>query len=234
MPVDPGPSLWGLPDPAQAPPGVDLVAVGADLAPSTVLAAYRAGLFPMHVSGPRAGPEELGWWSPDPRGVLPLGAMRVTRSLLKSMRRFTLTLDADFGAVMAGCAEGRDDGAWITREFLDAYGTLHDLGWAHSIEVWQDGDLVGGLYGIEIGGLFAGESMFHRVRDASKAALVGLVDLLAAAGSPDERLLDVQWRTDHLATLGVVEVPRAEYLRRLQAALEVPPALGAPWPSGRS
>lgn len=228
MPVDPGPSLWGLPDPAQAEPGADLIAVGADLAPSTVLAAYRAGLFPMHVAGPRAAPTELGWWSPDPRGVLPLRSIRVTRSLLKSKRRFTLTVDADFRAVMAACAEGRDEGAWITREFLDTYGTLHDLGWAHSIEVWQDGALVGGLYGIEIGGLFAGESMFHRVRDASKVALVGLVDLLAAAGSPDERLLDVQWRTDHLATLGVVEVPRVEYLHRLRRALELTSAFSSP------
>lgn len=220
MPIDPGPCTWDLPDPALAQPGEDVVAVGADLAPSTVLSAYRCGLFPMHLP---AG--ELGWWSPDPRGVLPLDALRVPRSLRKSLRRFTVTVDADFRGVMLGCAEGRTDGAWITPEFLDAYGQLHDLGWAHSVEVWQEGRLVGGLYGIEVGGLFAGESMFHRATDASKVALVALVDLLKAAGSPADRLLDVQWRTDHLATLGVVEIPRLAYLRRLASAVALPPAI---------
>lgn len=140
------------------------------------------------------------------------------------MRRFTLTVDAAFSEVMRACAEGRSEGAWITDEFVIQYSRLHDMGWAHSVEVWREDRLVGGLYGVEIGGLFAGESMFHRETDASKAALVALVDVLRGAGDPDRRLLDVQWRTDHLATLGVVEIPRTSYLERLQAALPLRPA----------
>lgn len=225
MPIDPGPCAWQLPDPAQAPEGEDVVAVGADLDPSTVLAAYRQGLFPMHLAS-----GELGWWSPDPRGVLPLDGMRVTRSLRASLRRFEYTVDGAFVEVMEACREGRADGAWITDDFLATYTQLHALGWAHSVEVWSDDRLVGGLYGIEVGGLFAGESMFHRVRDASKAALAVLVERLAAGPRPDARLLDVQWRTDHLATLGVTELRRARYLERLEAALVLPAVLGS---SGR-
>ena len=212
MPTLPEPCLWVLPDPAVAEPGVDVIAIGADLEPSTVFAAYTAGLFPMHL-----GSGELAWWSPDPRGVLPLDHLHVSRSLRTSIRRFTVTFDQAFAEVMAGCAEGRDDGAWITPEFIATYTRLHELGWAHSVEVWRGSELVGGLYGVEIGGLFAGESMFHRVTDASKVARVALVERLRTC--PGERLLDVQWRTDHLATLGVVEIPRTEYLARLRTAL---------------
>jgi len=219
MPVDPGACRWDLPDPALAPAGEDVVAVGADLEPSTVLAAYRRGLFPMHL-----GSGELAWWSPNPRGVLPLDGLRVSRSLRQSMRRFTYTVDTRFEQVMRECADARRESGWITEEFVATYTRLHELGWAHSVEVWRDDALVGGLYGIEVGGLFAGESMFHRATDASKAALAVLVERLGAAGG--ERLLDVQWRTDHLATLGVVEIPRPQYLRRLRAALDRPPALG--------
>lgn len=221
--IDPGPCRWDLPDPAEAEDGQEVLAVGADLEPATLVAAYGRGLFPMHVSD-RESDRDLGWWSPDPRGVLPLEGIRVSRSLRRSMSRFTYTADAAFAEVMAGCAEGREDGAWITGEFLDQYRRLHEMGWAHSVEVWSGSVLVGGLYGVEIGGLFAGESMFHRQRDASKAALVVLVDILGAGASPDERLLDVQWRTDHLATLGVVEIPRREYLARLARARTLPPA----------
>ena len=220
VPISPGPTQWDLPDPARAMPGEDVVAVGADLEASTVLAAYQRGLFPMHL---QTG--DLAWWSPDPRGVLELDDLRISRSLRKSIRRFTFTLDADFPGVMRACAEGREEGAWITDEFLATYTRLHELGWAHSIEVWQEGALVGGLYGIEVGGLFAGESMFHRVPDASKAALVALVERLRV-GATDERLLDVQWCTEHLATLGVREIPRDEYLIRLQRAVHLPAALG--------
>jgi leucyl/phenylalanyl-tRNA--protein transferase len=128
---------------------------------------------------------------------------------------------------MAACREGRTDGAWITDEFIATYTRLHQLGWAHSIEVWHDADLVGGLYGIEVGGLFAGESMFHRTRDASKVALVELVRRLAGAiGPSSQRLLDVQWRTDHLGSLGACEIPRRAYLERLGVALSLPSALG--------
>lgn len=225
MPIDPGPCVWELPDPAQAPASEDVIAVGADLAPSTVLAAYRTGLFPMHLAT-----GELGWWSPDPRGVLPLAGMRVTRSLRASLRRFEFTVDGAFAEVMEACRAGRTDGAWITDDFLATYTHLHELGWAHSIEVWREGELVGGLYGIEVGGLFAGESMFHRVRDASKAALAVLVEQLVAGEGADGRLLDVQWRTDHLASLGVVEIPRADYLARLETALTLPAVLGPSTP----
>jgi leucyl/phenylalanyl-tRNA--protein transferase len=222
LPIEPGPCLWLLPDPADAEPGEDVVAVGADLEPATVLDAYRRGMFPMHLA---SGP--LAWWSPDPRGVLPLDALRVSRSLQRSRRRFTCSLDVDFAGVMAACREGRTDGAWITDEFVATYTRLHQLGWAHSIEVWDDADLVGGLYGIEVGGLFAGESMFHRTRDASKVALVELVRRLAGASGPSsQRLLDVQWRTDHLGSLGACEIPRQAYLERLATALALPPALG--------
>lgn len=199
---------------------MDVAAIGADLEVSTVFAAYVAGLFPMHLAS-----GELAWWSPDPRGILPLERMHVSRSLRRSMRRFRYTVDAAFADVMRGCGEGREDGVWITEDFLETYGRLHEMGWAHSVEVWLDDELVGGVYGVEIGGLFAGESMFHRATDASKAALAVLVERLRACGG--DRLLDVQWRTSHLATLGVIEVPRAEYLRRLDEALALPPCLGA-------
>ena len=221
MPIEPPPSSWLVPDPALGEPGYDVIAVGADLDPSTVLAAYRQGLFPMHLET-----GELAWWSPDPRGVLPLGGLRVTRSLAASARRFDITIDRAFTDVMRACADARRDHGWITEEFVETYSALHRMGWAHSVEAWTaDGDLAGGLYGIEVGGLFAGESMFHRSRDASKVALMGLVAALQSGGG--ERLLDVQWRTDHLASLGVVEIPRRDYLRRLPAALALPPCLSS-------
>jgi leucyl/phenylalanyl-tRNA--protein transferase len=213
---------WDLPDPAAAPPGEELLAVGADLAPRTLLAAYSRGLFPMDVGSD--GP--LGWWSPDPRGVLPLDGLRVSRSLRRSLRRFEITIDAAFDAVMSGCADQRRAHGWITADFRTAYATMHSLGHAHSVEVWSAGELVGGLYGVEVGGLFAGESMFHRVRDASKVALVALVDALGGAEAAAEgRVLDVQWPTPHLESLGVVAIPRTEYLRRIDAAIAMPARL---------
>ncbi len=221
--TDPGPCAWDLPDPRDAEPGQEVLAVGADLEPSTLLSAYARGLFPMHVADGASG-RDLGWWSPDPRGILPLDGLRVSRSLRRSLRRFTCTVDTAFREVMRSCAEGRSDGPWITEEFIDQYTRLHGMGWAHSVEVWRGGRLAGGLYGVEIGGLFAGESMFHRETDASKVALVTLVDVLRSVGDSDERLLDVQWRTDHLATLGVVEIARSEYLARLANALPLIPA----------
>lgn len=205
---------------ARTPAGDDLVCAGADLEPATLVTAYATGVFPMGL-GP-GGRGRIGWWSPDPRGVLPLDGLRVSRSLRRSVRRFEVRVDTAFDEVVASCADPGRDGRWITREVAGAYGALHRLGLAHSVETWLDGRLAGGLYGVAVGGLFAGESMFHRVTDASKAALVALVGLLRADDEP-ARLLDVQWRTDHLASLGVVEVPREEYLRRLRAALAVPP-----------
>jgi leucyl/phenylalanyl-tRNA---protein transferase len=226
--MEPPPSRWHL-DLSTAEPGEDLVGIGADLEPGTLLAAYRAGMFPMGTG--RAGRPPVGWWSPDPRGVLPLDALRVTRSLRKALPRFEVRVDTAFAEVVRACADPARDGRWITPDVERAYRRLHGLGWAHSVECWADGELVGGLYGVAVGGLFAGESMFHRARDASKAALVALVELLREGddgGDASRRLLDVQWSTEHLATLGVVEVPRAEYLRRLREALELPlpPAFG--------
>jgi leucyl/phenylalanyl-tRNA---protein transferase len=221
-PTEPPPGRYAI---AAAPlrPGEDLVGVGADLEPGTLLAAYRAGLFPMGLG--RHGADPLGWWSPDPRGVLPLGGLHVSRSLRRSCRTLEVRVDTAFDAVVAGCADRRRTGRWITPAIRDAYLRLHDLGWAHSVEAWKDGSLAGGLYGVAVGGLFAGESMFSAIPDASKVALVGLVELLREDGGTD-RLLDVQWRTDHLATLGVVDVPREEYLRLLRRALRRPPPAG--------
>ena len=196
-----------------------MAGAGADLSPGTLLAAYRTGLFPMGLGDD--GAEPIGWWCPDPRGVLPLDGLVVSRSLRRSRARFEVRVDTAFDAVVAGCADPSRSGRWITPAVAAAYGELHRLGWAHSVEAWRDGELLGGLYGVGVGGLFAGESMFSRATDASKVALVGLVEVLGADGDP-RRLLDVQWRTDHLATLGVLEVPRTEYLRRLALALPLP------------
>ena len=229
MPDEPAPTSWVLPDPSDLPPELadqDLVGLGGDLEPGTVLAAYRSGLFPMHVAlepegeGVGAVDREIGWWSPDPRGVLPLRQLVVSRSLRQSCRRFRTTVDRDFAAVVEGCATTRSDGQWINADIRRAYLRLHELGWAHSVETWEDDRLVGGLYGVGIGGLFAGESMFHRRSDASKVALVRLVEELSTGGH--DRLLDVQWVTPHLASLGAVEVCRSQYLALLAAALPLP------------
>jgi len=216
-PVEPAPTPWGFPAPERWPADDDLVAIGADLAPGTLLAAYRTGLFPM----PFEGAPAPAWWSPLERGVLPLDGLRLTRSLRASTRRFEIRVDTAFPDVLAGCADPRRVGGWIDEDVRAAYLRLHELGWVHSVEAWRDGQLAGGLYGVAIGGLFAGESMFHRERDASKVALVGLVDLLHDEHSVD-RLIDVQWGTDHLASLGVTELPRPAYLARLRRALTLP------------
>lgn len=216
---EPRPSCYGF-DLSVAVPGEDLVGVGADLEPGTLLAAYRSGLFPMGLG--RGGRGPMGWWSPDPRGVLPLDGVRISRSLRRSRSRFEIRVDTAFEEVVTACADPSRSGRWITEAVRRAYQRLYHLGWAHSVESWRDGRLSGGLYGVAVGGLFAGESMFRRETDASKAALIALVDLVAADGD-DRRLLDVQWRTSHLASLGVIEIPRAEYLERLRIALTCPP-----------
>jgi len=215
VPVEPPPTVWELPDAASAGES-DLVGIGADLEPGTILAGYRRGLFPMPLDG------RLAWWSPQARAVLPLDGLRISRSLRKACARFEVRVDAAFDEVITACAEPTRPGGWISPEIKAAYVALHDLGWAHSVEVWSpEGALVGGLYGLAIGGLFAGESMFHRVTDASKVALVALVGLLRDAGGG---LIDAQWRTDHLASLGVIEMARADYLERLGAVLALPTA----------
>jgi len=223
VPTPPSPSRYTF-DLRALEPGQELVGVGADLRPGTLLQAYVQGVFPMGVGAGGAPP--IGWWSPDPRGVLRLGDLHVSRSLRRSMARFELRTDTAFAEVVSGCADPAREGRWISPAVAAAYRRLHALGWAHSVEVYRDGALAGGLYGVAVGGLFAGESMFHRVPDASKAALLGLHDLLAADGD-SRRLVDVQWRTPHLASLGVTEVPREEYLRLL--ALAVQSQLPAPW-----
>ncbi len=212
-PVEPRPSRWVLPDPTGAPE--DCVAIGGDLEPGTVLQAYRRGLFPMHL--PDGGP--LGWWSPNPRGVIELDGLRVTRSLRRSVKRYRTSIDRDFAGVIAGCADPARPHGWITDDIRKAYTALHGMGWAHSVETWEDGRLVGGLYGIAVGGAFFGESMFHRSVDASKVALVRLMDVMRHGGGT---LVDVQWATDHLVSLGAVEVHRQEYLYRLQRAVGHP------------
>ena len=214
MPIEPPASRWDL--------SVDLlpdehgfVGAGADDEPGTLLAAYRSALFPM----PLEGGDVLGWWSPDPRGVLELDNLHVSRSLRRSMRHFEFRVDSAFDEVVAGCAEPTRPHGWIDDRIKRAYRRLHELGWAHSVETWCDGELVGGLYGLGIGGLFAAESKFHHRTDASKAAVVAL-----ATGLVDDhpRLIDVQWRTDHLASLGVTEIPRSRYLERLHTVLSSP------------
>ncbi|HEX6418207.1 MAG TPA: leucyl/phenylalanyl-tRNA--protein transferase [Acidimicrobiales bacterium] len=220
MPVEPPPSAWEFP-PVDGADEDGLVGVGADLEPGTILTAYRQGLFPMPLG--RRGP--IGWWSPDPRAVIPLDGLRVSRSLRRSLRRFEVRVDTAFDAVVAACADPRRPHGWISPAVQAAYRRLHRLGWAHSVESWVaaggEEHLAGGLYGVAIGGLFAGESMFHRRTDASKVALVGLVEILRAAGPPG-RVLDVQWSTPHLASLGAVEVPRAGYLAMVAGAVDLP------------
>ena len=217
MPVEPPPSRYAF---SSTPPDSGQVAaVGADLEPGTILAAYRCGLFPMPVD------DTIGWWWPQPRGVLPLDGLRISRSLRRSCARYEIRVDTAFPQVLAACAVRSRVGHWITEEITDAYVRLHRWGWAHSIEAWSldDGMLCGGLYGTAIGGLFAGESMFHHRTDASKVSLVGLVDVLGGPdGAVQGRLLDVHWRTDHLASLGVVELDSLAYRRRLARAITLP------------
>ncbi|GAA1399087.1 leucyl/phenylalanyl-tRNA--protein transferase [Luteococcus peritonei] len=205
-------------------PDQDLVAFSTEFDEDLALAAYCSGLFPMplHHSGFEG---EMGWWSPVKRGILPLEGLRVTRSLRKSARRYTTTVDACFDQVLDRCGDPARPDGWIDADIRRVYTELHERGVAHSVETWDEqGHLVGGLYGVSVRGLFAGESMFHDPvlgRDASKVALMRLVTALHDGGR--HRLLDVQWRTDHLASLGVVEVGRITYLSLLDLALDADP-----------
>jgi leucyl/phenylalanyl-tRNA--protein transferase len=185
------------------------------LDPALLVRAYRDGIFPMAVEG-----GEIAWFSPDPRGVIPLDTFHLPARLARVLRggRFEIAADRAFEGVMRACAERRGEGTWISEDIVQAYLALHRLGLAHSIEAWRGGRLVGGLYGVHLGGAFFGESMFHRETDASKVALAGLVDRLMRRGF---RLLDVQWLTPHLAQFGAVEIPRKMYLARLKHALEI-------------
>jgi leucyl/phenylalanyl-tRNA--protein transferase len=192
-----GEPRWRFPSPAEWSEQ-DLIGAGADLDASTLIGAYRRGLFPMEVTGL---PGVIGWWSPDPRGILPLDGLRATRSLRQSVKRFEVRVDTCFERVMRGCADPSREDGWITEPFIAAYTRLHELGWAHSVEVFdRAGELAGGLYGVRIDGLFAGESMFHVQRDASKVALVALVELMRTS-----------------------EISRREYLARLADAVVATP-----------
>jgi leucyl/phenylalanyl-tRNA---protein transferase len=201
-----GPSRWALPDPDQSD-SHGLVGVGADLEPETLVDAYRRGIFPWPHEG-----MPLPWFSPDPRAVLWPERVRVPRSLRQRLRRsgWATTVDAAFAAVVGACAEQpRGEGTWITNEMQRAYTRMHELGWVHSVEVWDGDVLVGGLYGVQIGGVFTGESMFHDVDDASKVALV---DLAARFGEAGGAFIDVQLPTEHLERMGAVAVPRSSFL----------------------
>jgi leucyl/phenylalanyl-tRNA--protein transferase len=213
VPQPVGKSQWRFP-PLSKWPDSDLLVMGADLEPATVIDAYRHGMFPMGVD---ELDDRLGWWSPNPRGILPLDGLRVTRSMRQSAKRFEIRVDTCFTRVMRACADPSRGGSWITEEFIDGYTRLHELGWAHSVEVFdRSSELAGGLYGVRIEGYFSGESMFHAARDASKVALMALVDLMRLTGMT---LLDVQWCSEHLASLGAVAISRRAYLSRLVYAL---------------
>jgi leucyl/phenylalanyl-tRNA--protein transferase len=201
---------WDFPE-SRKWPKRDFIIPGADLEPDTLLYAYAHGLFPMYGDG------DLWWWSPVQRGIIPLDNFHASRSLRKSTRQFTSTVNEDFVGVMTKCATTHTDGNWINDEFITAYTRLHHLGHAHSVEVWNDNhELVGGVYGVRINQFFAGESMFHTETDASKVALFHLVQLMILDGMT---LFDVQWLTDHLASLGGIAVPRSDYLHRLTDAV---------------
>ncbi|MFA7386161.1 MAG: leucyl/phenylalanyl-tRNA--protein transferase [Thiohalobacteraceae bacterium] len=220
---------WLDPDDPQAPfPPVELalrepdglLALGGDLAPERLLRAYRRGIFPWYSAG-----QPILWWSPDPRMVLRPSQLKISRSLGKTLRkkRFEITLDKAFDAVMAGCAEPRadSDGTWITPEMRRAYGQLHAAGYAHSVEAWHENQLVGGLYGVALGRVFFGESMFARVTDASKVAFAHLVRQLARRRFG---LIDCQVHTGHLASLGAEPLARAIFVRELDRLADSNPA----------
>lgn len=237
---------FDFPDPLQAPDDVELIAVGqfdtsgepiflafgkewpkqvvdgSSWNRQTIVFAYEHGLFPMPLDADES-PNVISWWSPNPRGVLQPDQIRVTRSLKKSISKFKFSINKNFEQVMRQCADPRRPSGWITEDVVNAYLDLHRNGQAHSVEVWnKSGDLVGGLYGVELGGLFAGESMFHLDRDASKAALVHLAQLLDDGAG---RLIDCQWLTEHLASLGAVEISRFSYISGLSRLLAISPKL---------
>jgi leucyl/phenylalanyl-tRNA--protein transferase len=205
-------SLWWDPELADA---FGLVGIGGDLQPDRLLEAYRRGIFPWFDKG-----DPVYWWSPDPRAIFELDGLHVARRLARTIRsgRYRLTVNQDFAGVIRCCADRAEEGTWITPDMIQAYEALRRLGHAHSVEAWSGDTLAGGIYGVALGGLFAGESMFHRQRDASKVALAFLVDRLRERGF---LLFDIQFVTEHTTRLGAVEIPRSEYLARLRRALQI-------------
>ena len=204
--------LW-FPDPNEAERGDydGLLAVGGDLSIDRLLLAYRSGVFPWSVN-------PITWWSPDPRGIIEFSDLHISRSLRRVLRNcpFVVTLDQDFRGVITACASTPRAGHWISPQFIDAYTELHRAGHAHSVECWENDHLVGGIYGVSVGGLFAGESMFHHTSNASKVALVHLINHLRQGGYT---LFDIQMVTPTTQHFGAIEIPRAEYLRRLAKAI---------------
>jgi leucyl/phenylalanyl-tRNA--protein transferase len=194
-----------------------LVGVGGDLRPDSLMSDYRRGIFPWFDDD-----LPILWWSPDPRAIIELDGLHVSRRLARTIRqgKFEVTVNRAFRDVMEGCVDRPGQGVWITADMIAAYTRLHKLGHAHSVEVWHGGVLAGGLYGVAVGGLFAGESMYTVVRDASKVALAFVVNRLRERGF---RLFDVQFLNDHTRRMGATEIPRREYLRRLKRALEINP-----------
>jgi len=206
--------------PAELAGDEGLLCIGGKLDVAWLLDAYRHGIFPWPVFEDE---EVMAWWSPDPRAVFEFDRFYVSRRLRRTYRsgKFSVTCDRDFCGVLDGCASAQDrsDNTWLTPEMRCAYARLFEHGYAHSVEVWHQGELAGGTYGVALGGLFAAESMFYRVRDASKIALLWLVEHLQGRGYT---LLDIQQLTDHTASLGAVEIPRRLYLLRLKEALMLP------------
>lgn len=219
-PVEPPPTNVRFPDPRRA--RRDVLAVGTDFRAGTLLAAYRRGIFPWPQGTSAREGEIVAWFSPDPRALLPLDRIHWSRSLRRTLRHnpWTITVDAAFPGAMMACGNEREEGTWITPEVIAGYTRLHELGWAHSLEVWEDRELVGGIYGVAIGASFAAESMFHRRTDASKVAFATLAENLRDAGYA---IFDAQVMNPHLESLGCVEVPRAEYLNRLARAIATEP-----------
>ena len=237
-----------FPDPVLAPQDTDLIAIssfdlagnplelnpnltwpkltsfGSNCNPETLLTAYQAGLFPMpyEIDGQESA---IGWWSPQPRAIFHPGAIHVSRSLRAAQSKFRVTVDLDFEAVIRACGNPNRVSGWINEDVISAFVTLHNLGIAHSIEVWDKGEqLAGGLYGLELGGLFAGESMFHVAKNASKVALAHLGDLLDDGTG---RLIDTQWMTSHLESMGAKPINRADYCQKLPQLLAIEPLLSA-------
>jgi leucyl/phenylalanyl-tRNA--protein transferase len=220
MPTPLDASVWDFPTPEQMPKD-DLVTLGADLKPETLIDSYKHGIFPMHLQ--IENKREIGWWSPQQRGILPLNKINISSSLKKSMKKYFVTFDQDFDAVIEGCGDDKRPKGWINKDIKTAYKKLFELGYVHSVEVWNKKDeLVGGLYGVEVNGLFAGESMFHKQTDASKTAMVYLVNQLKEAGG--ERIFDVQWQTPHLKSMGVIKISRAKYISLLPEVMNTTPA----------
>lgn len=238
--------IYDFPEPAQAPEGTDLIAIsafdlngiplqlnpnvvwpkltsfGSNWKPDTLLAAYRVGLFPMpyELDGAEVA---IGWWSPQSRAIFYPDQIHVSNSLRSAINKFTITVDQDFESVIRACADPARERGWINEDVISAFSELHQMGFAHSIEVWdREGRLAGGLYGIEVGGIFAGESMFHSASNASKAALVHLGKLLADGSG---RLIDTQWMTPHLESMGAKPIERRKYCGILPRLLEIPPVL---------